>query len=118
MQNTASNSRSRFRAILEQRCPVCLEGKVFESLWRMHERCPHCETVFRREGGYFLGALYYSYGMGCILLIPLGVLSWNSDIPIPVIGILAMIQTALFSPLLFRYSRVLWLHMDQRFDPR
>ncbi len=106
------------RAILRQRCPICHEGKVFASLWRMNERCPHCGVQLEREPGYFLGAMYYSYGMAVILLVPLGIVAWVYELSAGWLGFIAVLQTTLLSPLIFRYSRVLWLHMDQRFDPR
>ena len=34
------------------------------------------------------------------------------------IGFAALAQLLPINPLLFRYSRVFWLHMDQVFDPR
>lgn len=84
----------------------------------MRERCPHCDTLFRREPGFFLGAMYYSYGMGVLAMAPLCVTLWALDAPLETIGIAALGQAIVLSPILFRYSRVLWMHMDQRFDPR
>ena len=34
----------------------------------MNPRCPGCDVPFEREQGYFLGAMYFSYGMGVLLL--------------------------------------------------
>lgn len=84
----------------------------------MHERCPQCGILFRREPGYFLGAMYYSYGMGVFSLAPLCVTLLLLGASIETIGIAVFVQSAIFSPFLFRYSRVMWMHMDQRFDPR
>lgn len=103
---------------MTQRCPVCLEGKAFQSLWRMRERCPSCGIAFAREPGFFVGAMYYSYGMGALAIAPLCVALWTWGATAEWIGAAALAQTLLFSPLLFRYSRILWMHMDQRFDPR
>ena len=36
----------------------------------------------------------------------------------PAIGALAGAELLLLAVPLFRYSRVIWLHMDQHFDPR
>ena len=36
----------------------------------------------------------------------------------PLTGVLAGTLLVLLSPLLFRYSRILWMYMDQHFDPR
>ena len=32
----------RISALLLQRCPVCFQGKVFNSLFGTYKTCPHC----------------------------------------------------------------------------
>src|SRR5437764_919989 len=54
--------------ILHQRCPRCRTGKIFRGsaflgFPKMNERCPVCQLRFEREAGYFLGAMYVSYGL-------------------------------------------------------
>jgi hypothetical protein len=88
-------------------------------LGAMNERCPACGLVFLREAGYFLGAMYVSYGLGVLTILPVGVLlavvlEWPLTVVIP----LLVIQTVLSMPLLLRYSRIIWLHLDQAVDPR
>ena len=34
----------------------------------MHERCLVCDLKFDREPGYFLGAMYVSYGLGIVIV--------------------------------------------------
>jgi uncharacterized protein (DUF983 family) len=108
----------RLPSILKQRCPRCREGRVFASLLRMNRQCPRCDLQFEREPGYFLGAMYFSYGLGVAAAVPLvlGLLFWTS-MPLTQIGWLAGLELLLLSPALFRYSRVIWLHFDQTFDP-
>ena len=55
---------TRIGAILAQRCPVCLEGQVFDSLLGMREMCPVCGVKFERENGYFLNAMFIAYVLG------------------------------------------------------
>lgn len=108
----------RIVAVLLQRCPVCLEGKVFKSLLGMHAYCPACGVKYERETGYFLNAMFVAYSLGILVLIPTTVLLvlWNA--PLAVTVAVLILQTALIWPLLFRYSRVLWMHADQVMDPR
>jgi uncharacterized protein (DUF983 family) len=59
--------------ILRQRCPRCRTGNIFRySIFRgfakMYERCPVCDLKFDREPGYFLGAMYVSYGLGIVMV--------------------------------------------------
>src|SRR5262245_32870110 len=59
---------SRLGALLRQRCPRCRTGRVFRSLFRMNDPCPHCGLLFEREEGYFLGAMYVSYALGAAVI--------------------------------------------------
>ena len=108
----------RLTALVQQRCPRCLHGAVFAGLFRMHARCPACGLVFTREQGYFTGAMYLSYGLALIVTVPV----W---LPMALLGrplgeVLLAVGGLLIvgSPWLFRYARVLWLHLDQAIDPR
>ena len=68
-----------------------------------------------REEGYFLGAMYISYGLGVITVLPVAVvLEW----PLALALILMALQTLASVPLFLRYSRVIWLYFDQSMDPR
>ncbi len=110
---------SRLQAIWRLRCPRCLSGEVFESLWKMRRTCPSCQLEYEREQGYFLGAMYISYGMGLALGVPMLLwmrVFWNFS---RTEFLLALVLTlALLSPLMFRYSRIFWIHIDQCVDPR
>jgi uncharacterized protein (DUF983 family) len=112
------------RAMLQGRCPRCREGAVFKSglgglAGLMNDTCPHCGLRFLREAGYFLGAMYVSYGLGVLTILPLAIVL-TLVVEWPVVAVLAVVlgQTLLSAPLFFRYSRAIWLHVDQRLDPR
>jgi hypothetical protein len=84
----------------------------------MHAECPECGLSFKREPGYYLGAMYFSYGLGILLALPLCLVLFFLEVPAGWNGLVGAVQISLFSPFLIRYSRVLWLHFDQRFDPQ
>ena len=42
-------------SILRQRCPRCLEGKIYVGFLRMNDDCPLCNLHFEREEGYWAG---------------------------------------------------------------
>lgn len=112
-------ARTRLGAILGGRCPACRQGRIFRSAWVMNERCPVCGLLLMRATGYFTGAMYFSYGLGipCILALT-GLLTLLK----PTWPLWGRILTAwvLFLPLvpvLFRLSRVLWIHLDRALDP-
>jgi uncharacterized protein (DUF983 family) len=102
-------------AMLQQLCPRCHIGQIFRTGMTMNDPCPHCGLVFQREEGYFLGAMYASYLIGLVILIPIYfVLSaflptWNSFL----VAVLALIPYVPLTPFVFRYSRVLWIYFDR-----
>jgi uncharacterized protein (DUF983 family) len=106
-------SRARLRAIARQRCPQCLQGRVFSGIIKMRDRCTICGHQFTREPGYFTGAMYLSYGMSLVvfsvltgvalLLLPSHSPGWALAVAVPLF--LALV------PILFRYSRVIWMHL-------
>jgi uncharacterized protein (DUF983 family) len=61
------NCFRRLATIVKQRCPRCLQGQVFATLFHMHEQCPSCGLSFEREAGYFTGAMYLSYGVAIVV---------------------------------------------------
>ena len=116
---SAHNLKDRAIAVLRQRCPRCLEGRVFRSFLTANDVCPACGLVFEREPGYFVGAMYVSYAMAvpayllAVLLLHL-LFRRLSDLAVLAVGLPII---CLGSPLLFRYSRVIWMHVDRTVDP-
>jgi uncharacterized protein (DUF983 family) len=110
---------ARARAAFLQRCPRCLEGRVFKGAVAMNERCPRCNLSFHREAGYYLGAMYFSYGLACAFLCAatLGLVWAFPQYDDRLLVLCAAILFLPFVPLTFRWSRILWMHMDQLFDP-
>ena len=108
----------RLLTILRLRCPCCMKGRAFRTLWRMHDQCPECNVSFEREPGFFYGAMYFSYGIGLVLATPLCIFLFLKGVSEPFIFLAAIGLLAIVSTMVFRYSRVAWMHFDQRFDPR
>jgi len=84
----------------------------------MYERCPVCDLKFEREEGYFLGAMYISYGLGLTSVALLSALVWElSRWPLVKSIIGGTILFLPFAPVLTWMARVLWIYMDQAIDP-
>ena len=109
---------TRIGAVMAQRCPVCLEGQVFDSLLGMRETCPVCGVKFERENGYFLNAMFIAYVLGFLVLAPTTVLLYLLDVSPFLFLAVIVVEMALLWPAIFRYSRILWLHIDQIIEPR
>lgn len=92
---------------------------MFRRSVTMHDVCPACGHVFEREPGYFVGAMYISYALAIpmyLLLVAIlrSFMRGASDIAVLAAGLPLV---CLAAPLLFRYSRVIWMHFDWVFDP-
>jgi uncharacterized protein (DUF983 family) len=118
MPTRQHSSRKRTSAILLQRCPVCLEGKVFRSVFRTNKDCPVCGVHFERETGYYLSAMFIAYTMGFILVAPLALYLYFRQTPTIQFGVIIGAAIVILWPLIFHASRILWLHADQLMDPR
>ena len=84
----------------------------------MNERCPACQLRFEREAGYFLGAMYISYGLALVSITVLAALLWfitrwwiTDDV------IWAVVLFLPLAPAITYFSRVLWIYFDQTMDP-
>jgi hypothetical protein len=84
----------------------------------MHERCPVCGLKFEREAGYFLGAMYISYGLALITIFAFAAGLWLSTRwSIQKTVLWAVVVFLPLAPTLTLFSRVLWIYLDQAIDP-
>jgi uncharacterized protein (DUF983 family) len=110
----------KLRAILGMKCPTCYEGNLysdpnpfhFKNLHVMHNQCDKCGQVFNPEPGFYYGAMYVSYGLSVGLFLMFFFFSefvYGMD---GVVFITAYTATLLLLfPYIFRYSRVIYIHL-------
>ena len=84
----------------------------------MNPRCPVCGLEFEREQGYFVGAMYFSYALALAAVLPLIVAMLILGFGAGAIYLASLLFLVALAPFVFRYSRVLWIHLDQVIDPR
>jgi uncharacterized protein (DUF983 family) len=119
----AATRISTLAAILRQMCPRCRAARIFrKSIFtgfpHMQERCPNCGLKFEREQGYFLGAMYISYGLALITIVALGLLLWAcTSWSLQKITVWAILLFLPLAPTLTLFSRVLWIYLDRAIDP-
>lgn len=113
----------RFRKLvgraLRWKCPVCGRGSLFRGLLTMHEHCSCCGLRFEREPGYFLGSIYFNYGITALLATIVYIFlfvrqmanGWTPQVAL-------LIFVVMFPVFLHRHARSLWLGFDQWLDPR
>lgn len=105
--------------ILKEKCPHCGKSDVYHKkkhffeLPVMKDRCDNCNYYFDREPGYFLGAMYISYGLAVLqgIITFLLLYTFLPDIPTlwTVLIILAVIF--LFSLKNYKLSRIIYIHI-------
>lgn len=101
------------------RCPICGHGRLFRGWFAMHPECAECGTKFEREAGFFLGSIYFNYGLTALVtVIAYPLLKNVRSIP-PQTATASVLTFVVVFPLwFFRYARSLWLGFDQFVDPR
>jgi uncharacterized protein (DUF983 family) len=120
---TVPTKSSTLAAIFRQRCPRCHRGgiflySIFRGFPKMSERCSVCDLKFQREEGYFLGAMYISFGLALAIITLIAALLWaitgwwiTKDV------IWAVVLFLPLAPSISLFARVLWIYLDQTFDP-
>jgi hypothetical protein len=91
---------------------------IFIGFPRMLEHCPNCDLKFEREQGYFLGAMYISYGLALITIVVLALVLWAlTSWSMQKITLWAILLFLPLAPGLTLFSRVLWIYLDRTIDP-
>jgi hypothetical protein len=84
----------------------------------MSDRCLICGLHFNREPGYFLGAMYISYGLAVGVIVAFGVILWLlTRWSLNKVALWSVLLFLPFAPMLTFLSRVLWIYFDQTIDP-
>lgn len=106
-------------AIVQCKCPKCREGDMFEtnafqisSFHKMHANCPNCNMKYEVEPGFFVGAMYINYAFSVALIVAVGIALTVFDAYTLLNFVISIVTLViLLLPFLFRYSRVLFLHV-------
>jgi len=93
---------------------------MFAGRFTMNPTCPVCGHRFEREQGFFQGAMYVSWVLGVTYLAALAILAQLLLVPrvgIALAVLAVVIIHVLCIPIVFRYSRVIWAHLNVRTTP-
>jgi uncharacterized protein (DUF983 family) len=107
------------KGVLHEKCPNCGKGQVFMKGKRpfavpvMKQNCEACHYRFNREPGYFLGAMYISYGIAVLLgmltfllmryFLPALPLIWT---PLTIVAVILLAARKNY-----RVSRIVYMHI-------
>lgn len=104
--------------VLTEKCPKCAKGQVFEKkrffqFPVMKKNCEVCHYQFDREPGYFLGAMYLSYGLAVLqaILTFLTFYFFFPSVPILYVAFAIVGVIFLFSIKNYKLSRIIYIHI-------
>ena len=95
------------------RCPACGGARIFGRLFRVKEGCDVCGAIFKREEGFFVGAIMVAVVTTEVVIV----LAYLISLPIVashyqlVIGVLLAIAL-LFPVAFYHHSWSIWLSLD------
>lgn len=92
------------------KCPVCEQGKLFSTMFKMNKTCPHCSVRFERFQGEELGGMTISVVATTTIFLVGYFLAelytdWSTWVHLAI-----WVPFAVIFPIVFyRYSRALWV---------
>lgn len=98
---------------LRLRCPVCGETSIVGAPFRIRHHCPACRALFKREEGFFVGAI----AINVVTTEALILLVYIASLPVINTHFEAVLATLLVLALLFpityyHHSWSIWLAFD------
>ena len=104
---------------LKLRCPACGRDALYQSAFKIKERCASCGLVYGREQGYFVGAIYINVmATEALILFVYLVLFFAFPVMGDAVYIVLFIMAITLPLIFFRLSRSLWLSIDHIISPR
>ena len=116
---------SKLNSILTGSCPKCQEESMYldsnpyhlKNVFKMHERCSHCDTRYKIEPSFFYGAMYVSYAVGIAFGVAAFIISYffiGTSLKTSFISIVGTLIA--FMPIIMRLSRNIWINFFISYD--
>lgn len=113
-------------SVVKGKCPRCNGGDLWvnkksysSGFSEMHERCSSCDLKYDIEQGFWYGAMYISYALGVAVVVSIVILlSIIGEYGVLVKSGIATLFLIFLMPLIFRYSRTIWLNIFVHFDSK
>jgi uncharacterized protein (DUF983 family) len=98
---------------LRLRCPACGQASIARSPFRLRHHCPKCRSLFKREEGFFIGAILANvltteFVILAVCVIWLGLLGSSYEKVLAGLFVVALIFPVAF----YHHSWSLWLGFD------
>tara|TARA_R110002051_G_scaffold181460_1_gene250973 strand:+ start:52636 stop:53019 length:384 start_codon:yes stop_codon:yes gene_type:complete len=117
---------NKLYSILTGTCPKCQEESMYLNknpyylgqIYKMQERCSHCNVKYKIEPSFFYGAMYVSYGLGVGISVAAFIISFVFIGLSLVLSFAAIIGVLiLLMPMIMRLSRNIWINFFISYDP-
>ena len=117
------SNTSLISGVLAMQCPACRSHAVFatsnpydlKNIGSMHPICPNCGSSNRVEPGFYFGAAYVSYilmvGLLCMLVFGYYLVFGEIFEHFWRLMISGIVFAVLSTPVIFRYSRIIFLYI-------
>ena len=125
LKKTSRSRNAKLLNIVRMRCPKCHQGTFFEGhpyqltrIGLVKASCSHCGLKYELEPGFFQGSYYVSYALAVALFVALWILK---SLFLPNLNYLTtlismVIALLVLAPLLFAFSKVIWIHLFVHYD--
>lgn len=116
---------NKLYSILTGCCPRCHQESMYMdknpynlgNLFKMHERCSHCDLKYKMEPSFFYGAMYVSYAVGVAFAVAAFVISYLFMGLSLLNAFIAIVGTLVFFlPVIIRLSRNIWINFFVKYD--
>ncbi len=112
---------SKLYSIINKKCPICQEGNYYKyntpynlkKFDKVHTHCNYCQHKFEIENGFFIGAMYISYGISVAIAVTLFMATYVlfSNIEYYYYILIIVIGIVVSMPVSFRLSRTVWMNL-------
>ncbi|GHB80535.1 DUF983 domain-containing protein [Persicitalea jodogahamensis] len=117
---------NKLYSIFTNTCPKCNVGSFFKTnnpydlknFDKLNAHCEYCGESFKREPGFYIGAMYISYALTVAMTVTAFVgfvLIFNFQIEYVLAGLILAILLLL--PILFRSARIIWINIFVKYSP-
>jgi len=103
---------------LLRHCPYCGGGGIFRSWFTLKERCPHCNTLFAYEDGYFLGSYVFNVVLTSLIAVAVAIyMLVGTDLSVLRMQIIAVALVVILPFILYPYCLSFWMTLDLLLHP-
>src|SRR6185436_19778315 len=97
---------------LKLKCPACGRGSVVERPFTIRKSCPDCRAIFKREEGFFVGAIMANVvATEGVILLTYFVCVLITPVDETILTVLFVVGIA-FPIAFYHHSWALWLGVD------